>query len=61
MDHYEELKELLLKAGHLIAPNATEKLRIDNIVTSGEEYGSHPKQVIKNLLSHMHLVLTHGK
>lgn len=57
MNNYEQIKQNLVSAGNLMGLGVA----LSNLVNYGEAKGDSPKQVIKSMLSHMHLVLTHNK
>lgn len=59
MDNYEKIKSHLLDASELLIPK--HQAAIVKMVEDGEESGVDQKIILRNLLSHMHLVLVHNK
>jgi hypothetical protein len=60
MNNYEEIKEHLLLAAEMIISGADMKHETDRI-KSRESQGIKPQQIIRDLLSQMHLVMVHGQ
>jgi hypothetical protein len=59
MNNYEMIKQHLIEAGKLIALNDAEKLEVSKLAEYGETTGINSRQIIKNLLSHMHFQIVH--